>query len=120
MRSHFAKNFLIDSKKIPIVASGVIVVLVVLDLLATRQILYFDNTYEITLFLLTVVVGYGAGSWILLEYTRKTTANLRNKSKLLNIMHWSVTTIQFSLFAVLLYILFNNTINCHQFFSKCT
>lgn len=120
MRSLFAKNFLIADKKIPIVTSGVIVVLVVLDLLATRQILYFDNTYEIILFLLTVVVGYGAGSWILLEYTKKATANLRNKSKLLNMMHWSVTIIQFSLFVILLYILFNNSINCYQYFSKCT
>ncbi len=66
------------------------------------------------------MVGYGAGSWILLEYTRKATANLRNKSKLLNMMHWSVTIIQFSLFVILLYILFNNTINCYQYFSKCT
>ena len=120
MGSLLAKNFLIDNKKIPIVTSGVIVVIVVLDLLATRQILYFDNTYEIILFLLTVVVGYGAGSWILLEYTWKATAKLRNKSKLLNTMHWSVTVIQFSLFVILLYILFNNTINCYQYFSKCT
>src|SRR5215212_7498798 len=120
MRSPFAKNFLIDGKKTPTVAAGVIVVLVVLDLLATRQILYFDNTYEIILFLLTVVVGYGAGSWILLEYTRKATAKLRDKSKLLNMMHWSVTITQFSLFVILLYILFNNTINCSQYFSKCT
>ena len=50
MRNPFVKNFLIDNKKIPIVTSGVIIVLVVLDLLATRQILYFDNTYEIVTF----------------------------------------------------------------------
>ena len=120
MRNPFAKNFLIDNKKIPIVTSGVIIVLVVLDLLATRQILYFDNTYEIVLFLLTVVVGYGVDSWILLEYVREATANLRKKSKLLNIMHWSVAIIQFSLFLILLFILFNNAINCYQYFSKCT
>ena len=120
MRNPFVKNFLIDNKKIPIVTSGVIIVLVVLDLLATRQILYFDNTYEIVLFLLTVVVGYGVGSWILLEYVGKATANLRKKSKLLNTMHWSVAIIQFSLFLILLFILFNNSINCYQYFSKCT
>ncbi len=120
MRNPFVKNFLIDNKKIPIVTSGVIIVLVVLDLLATRQILYFDNTYEIVIFLLTVVVGYGVGSWILLEYVREATANLRKKSKLLNTMHWSVAIIQFSLFLVLLFILFNNSINCYQYFSKCT
>ena len=49
-----------------------------------------------------------------------TTANLRKKSKSLNIMHWSVAIIQFSLFLILLFILFNNVINCYQYFSKCT
>jgi signal transduction histidine kinase len=109
-----------DNRQIPIVAGGVIIVLIILDLLATRQILYLDNGSEIILFALTVVIGYGVCSWILLEYTRRITANLRSRSTLANIMHWAVITLQFSLFAILLFVLFNNSINCYQYFSKCT
>ncbi len=35
-------------------------------------------------------------------------------------MHWSVAVIQFSLFAILLFVLYNNSINCYGYFSKCT
>jgi hypothetical protein len=51
--------FSMGNRQIPIVAGGVIVILIILDLLATRQILYLDNTSEIILFTLTVVGGYG-------------------------------------------------------------
>jgi signal transduction histidine kinase len=120
MRKLSLTTFSMGNRQIPIVAGGVIVVIIILDLLATRQILYLDNGSEIILFALTVVIGYGVCSWVLLEYTRKITASLRSKSTLANIMHWAVITIQFSLFAILLFILFNNSINCYQYFSKCT
>ncbi|HEY7571930.1 MAG TPA: HAMP domain-containing sensor histidine kinase [Nitrososphaeraceae archaeon] len=110
----------IGSRQIPIIAGGVIVVLIILDLLATRQILYLNNTSEIVLFILTVIGGYGICSWILLEYTRRITANLRSKSSLTNVMHWAVTIVQFSMFAILLYVLVNNTVNCYSYFSECT
>ncbi|MGC2426265.1 MAG: hypothetical protein WA421_04460 [Nitrososphaeraceae archaeon] len=35
-------------------------------------------------------------------------------------MHWAVTIIQFSMFAILLFVLFNNSINCYSYFSECT
>ncbi|MGC2385162.1 MAG: HAMP domain-containing sensor histidine kinase [Nitrososphaeraceae archaeon] len=120
MRKLISTTFSMGNRQIPIVAGGVIVVLIILDLLATRQILYLDNTSEIILFTLTVVVGYGVCSWILLEYTRRITANLRSKSILANIMHWAVTIIQFSMFTILLFVLFNNSINCYPYFSECT
>jgi signal transduction histidine kinase len=120
MRKLTSTTFSMGNRQIPIVAGGIIVVLIILDLLATRQILYLDNTSEIILFTLTVVVGYGVCSWILLEYTRRITANLRSKSSLANVMHWAVTIIQFSMFAILLFMLFNNSINCYSYFSECT
>jgi hypothetical protein len=100
--------------------AALIIVLVILDLLATRQILYFNNNSEIILFTLTVVIGYGLGSWILLEYTRQITANLRSKSLLINTTHWTMTIIQFSLLGILLFVLYNNSTNCLDYFSKCT
>jgi signal transduction histidine kinase len=119
MKRMLHSSFLVGNRETSIVTSGVIVVLVILDLLATRQILYLNNTSEIILFTLTVVIGYGIGSWILLEYTRRITANLRAKSPFINTTHLAVTVIQFFLFAVLLFVLFNNGINCYGFFSKC-
>ena len=120
MKNLFANRKTIGKKKIPIVISTSIIILVILDLLATRQILYFNNTYEIILFTLTVTIGYGIGSWILLEYVRRITSNLRSKSHFINIMHWSAVAIQFFLFAILLFVLYNNSIICHDYFSKCT
>jgi hypothetical protein len=110
-RSNFLTCF-VNVRTVSIYTAAVMIVLVILDLLATRQILYFDNTSEIILFTLTVVIGYGIGSWILLEYTRQITANLRSKSLLVNTMHWTVTIIQFSIFAILLFVLYNNNIHC--------
>src|ERR671921_664729 len=118
-RSNFLTCF-VNVRTVSIYTAAVMIVLVILDLLATRQILYFDNTSEIILFTLTVVIGYGIGSWILLEYTRQITANLRSKSLLVNTMHWTVTIIQFSIFAILLFALYNNNIHCLDYFSKCT
>lgn len=120
MKNIVANVFLSGNKKIPIVISASIIVLVILDLLATRQILYFNNTYEIMLFTLTVTIGYGIGSWILLEYVRRITSNLRSKSHFINIMHWSAVAIQFFLFAILLFVLYNNSMICYEYFSKCT
>ena len=34
--------------------------------------------------------------------------------------HWAVTIIQFSMFAILLFVLFNNSINWYPYFSECT
>jgi signal transduction histidine kinase len=118
-RSNFFMS-LVSSRTVSIYTAAIIIALVILDLLATRQILYLDNTSEIILFTLTVVIGYGLGSWILLEYTRQITANLRSKSLLVNTTHWTMTIIQFSLLGILLFVLYNNSTNCLDYFSKCT
>jgi hypothetical protein len=108
------------TRKVAISIAAAIIVLIIVDLFATRQIIYLNNTAEIILFTLTVVIGYGFGSWIILEYTRRITADLRSKSHLVNTTHWTVTIIQFSLFAILLFVLFNDSINCFDYFTKCT
>lgn len=61
------------------------------------------------MFILTVVIGYGIGSWILLEYIRQVSKEVRAKSLFINLIHWTVTIIQFSLLGILLFILFSNT-----------
>ncbi|MDQ6668729.1 MAG: ATP-binding protein [Thermoproteota archaeon] len=113
-------TFLTNSRKISIATALAIIVLVILDLLATRQILYLDSTSQTTLFILTVIIAYGIGSWILLEYTRRVTRDLRSKSLFINVMYWGITITQFLLFTILLFVINNNAINCNGYFNFCT
>ena len=113
-------NRFTNNRKVSIVTAAVIIILVILDLLTTRQILYFGNTSEIVLFILTAGIGYGIGSWILLGFTKHITKDLRSKSLLINIMQLAVTIIQFSLLGILSYILYNNLANCYGYFSLCS
>ena len=70
---------------------------------------------EVIMFILTITIGYGIGSWILLRYTTQVSKKIRAKSHFLNIMHWTVVVIQFSLLGILLFILFSN--KSHHFLS---
>src|SRR5919199_3627413 len=108
-----------DNRNLSIATAGVIITLVILDLFTTRQILYFNNTSQIVLFILTAGIGYGIGSWILLGFTTYITKDLRAKSKLIRTMHIAVILVQFSLLGVLIYILYNNLAYCQGYFSLC-
>jgi signal transduction histidine kinase len=114
---------LVSNRKLFSVTASIIIVLVILDLLTTRQILPYGTVttsiMEIILFILTIVIGYGIGSWILLTYTKKISTDLRTKSPFVKIMDLTVTIIQFSLFGILLFVIYNNSINCHDYFNLC-
>lgn len=97
----------VNSRKITVVIGLAIIFLVILDLLVTRQVLPYTIDVETTLFISTVVVGYGFGSWILLGYTRRVSEEIRAKSRFINVLHWTVTLTQFTLFGILLIILFS-------------
>jgi hypothetical protein len=94
-------------------------IIIIIDLLATRQILFFDNTWQAIIFILTIVIAYGFGSLILLRYTRKASTELRAKNPFINTMHLAVTIIQFSLLGILLFIIYGNSISCPDYFSFC-
>jgi hypothetical protein len=94
----------------------VIIFLVIIDLLVTRQVLpAYEN--EAVLFVLTVTIGYGIGSWILLGYTKRITKDIRAKSRFINIMFWTVTVVQFGLLVVLLLVLFSNSPSSTRYMS---
>ena len=112
-------TYLTRSRKVAIVTAAVITILVIIDLLATRQVLYLDNTGQTTLFVITVIVAYGIGSWILLGYTKHVTRDLGSKSYFVKITHWGITVTQFSLFGILLFVIYDNIINCPSYFSLC-
>src|SRR6266516_5659958 len=96
-------TLLTRNRKVAIATAAVITIIVIIDLLATRQVLYLDNTGQTALFIVTVIIAYGIGSWILLGYTQHVTRDLGSKSSFVKITHWGVTVTQFSLFAILLY-----------------
>ena len=99
------------NRKIPVIIGIIIIFIVIIDLLMTRQILPYTDDMEIVMFTLTVFIGYGIGSWILLGYITQISNEIRTKSRIINIMHWTVIIIQFSLFLILLSMLFNNNSN---------
>lgn len=112
-------RLLFNNRKLSIFTASIIVILIILNLLATRQIIYFSNTGEIALFTITTVFGYGIGSLILLGFTRHITKDLFERSFLIRIMHIIVIVIQFSLLGILLFILYNNITNCPTYFTAC-
>jgi hypothetical protein len=81
--------------------------------------LYLNNNPEILLFILTAGIGYGIGPWILLGFTKNTTKDITNKSRLIRAMHLAVTLIQYALLGILLYILYHNLTYCYGYFSLC-
>jgi hypothetical protein len=99
----------VRSRKVAVVTACVVIFLVVLDLLMTRQIVPYNNTSETVIFILTVIVAYGVGSWILLGYTKQAISGLRAKSRFINIMYWAVTIIQFCLLAILVFVIFDHS-----------
>jgi hypothetical protein len=101
-------NIIFD-RKISVIVGALAIFLVSIDLLMSRQILPYTNETEVVMFILTVIIGYGIGSWVLLGYTKRVSKEIRAKSSFVNSMHWTVTIIQFSLFAILLFVLFSNT-----------
>src|SRR5713101_6792943 len=99
----------VRSRKVAVITACVVIFLVVVNLLMTRQIVPYNNTSETVMFILTVVVAYGIGSWILLGYTKQAIRGLRAKSRFINIMYWGVTIIQFCLLAILVFVIFNDS-----------
>jgi MFS family permease len=98
---------IVGSRKVAIYTAAVVTIIVIFGLLMTRQILFFNVTMETIFFLITVVIAYGVGSWILLGYTRHITKELKSKSRFINIMQLAMTIIQFSLFGILLLAIYN-------------
>jgi len=98
---------IVSNKKVPVVTGAVIIFLVIIDLLLTRQILPYNNDTDFIMFILTVVIGYGVGSFILLRYAAGISKEIRTKSRFINLMQWTLTIVQFALLGFLLFVLFS-------------
>jgi hypothetical protein len=109
------------NRRVTVAVAIVITTLLIVDLLATRQILFFDNTWQTIIFVLTVVFAYGIGALILLVYARKVRSVelVEKRSHFVNIMYFGVVVVHFSLLAILISILVGNSISCPNHVSFC-
>ena len=89
-----------------IITAAIVTTLVTIDLLATRQVIPVDSFSEPVIFILTVVVGYGIGSWVLFVYTSQITKEIRQKSPLIKWMHLSMWSVQFFLAFLLILVIY--------------
>ena len=89
-------NQLIINRKMAAGTGFAVIFIVIVDLLMTRQILAYTNFTEFVMFILTIVLGYGIGSWVLLGYTEQVSKESRTKSQFIKLSNWIVIISQFS------------------------
>ena len=58
-------------RKISILVSIAITIILIVDTLTTRQILPYDTSSGSLLFILNIIIAYGVGSWVLFHYVKK-------------------------------------------------
>lgn len=121
MKDFLTSLLSIANRRVSIATAIVIITLIIIDLLATRQILFFDNTWQTIIFILTIVIAYGIGSLILLIYVRKirSVELVEKRSHFMNILYFGVAVVQFSLLAILISIIVGNSISCPNYVSLC-
>src|SRR5918992_3379147 len=115
--------FPVASRKISIAVSAAIIILLSLILFSVRQnILTYDNTLETVYFILTVVIAYGIGSWLLLGYVKQTsraaatattttnaTGPTIHRGPLISLLHLAVVIVQFAILGIMLYVIFDRS-----------
>jgi hypothetical protein len=67
---------MLTSRKASVAVGIAIIFIAIIDLLTTRQILPYNNDTEAIIFILTIVFGYGIGSWILLSFTKRVSEDI--------------------------------------------
>ena len=78
----FGKYFFLQlpilrNRKIPVIIGIIIIFIVIIDLLMTRQILPYTDDMETLMFILTVFIGYGVGYWVFLGYITQVSKEIR-------------------------------------------
>lgn len=102
MSKHSSSNSSKSDRKIAIVAAMFVIGIIIIDLLATRQMLPYDNFSGLIIFALNIAIAYGIGSYFILRYIKRVSADIRAKSRFLNSLFWGVTAVQAFLFVILI------------------
>jgi hypothetical protein len=89
------------TRKAAVVSSIAIVVVLVIDLLATRQMFPYDNFSGSVIFSANIIVAYGIGSYFILRYVAKVSQDLGRNSRFLDFLFKATVLIQTALAALL-------------------
>jgi hypothetical protein len=100
-----SESSLLYYRKISILASIALTVILVADTLTTRQILPYSNMSGLLLFILNIAVAYGIASWILFRYVKRVSEEIITSKSFVNFLIKFATTIQFLLLILLSLIL---------------
>jgi hypothetical protein len=79
-------GYLLNYRRISILCSIALTILLIMDTLTTRQILPYNNTSGSFLFFLNILVAYGIGSWILFRYVKKISEEVITSKSFVNFL----------------------------------
>src|SRR5690606_13412241 len=90
------------SRKIVIISAMAIIAVVIVDILATRQMFPYDASSGAAIFALNIIiVAYGIGSYIITRYVGRVSRDVRKGSALLDAIFKIVVIAQIALLAIL-------------------
>src|SRR5918912_1861992 len=90
------------SRKLATRSLAVTLIVIIIDLLTTRQILPYNNTSEDVLFIITLIT-ITISSVILLGYIKQVLRDLYSKSIFMKTIFLSVVLLQFSIMGILVF-----------------
>src|SRR5689334_3639953 len=97
---------------------AITLVVVIIDLLTTRQIIPYNNTSEDVLFIITLAT-ITISSIILLGYIKQAVKDLYSKSIFIRTIFLSVVVIEFSIIGIFVFMTLADATNCHYHFNLC-
>ncbi|HEX7032558.1 MAG TPA: hypothetical protein VF172_06120 [Nitrososphaera sp.] len=102
MHAHLARAEHATSRKIVIISAMAIIAVVIVDILATRQMFPYDASSGAAIFALNIIiVAYGIGSYIITRYVGRVSRDVRKGSALLDAIFKIVVIAQIALLAIL-------------------
>src|SRR5207249_99759 len=81
-------------KRLLIIISICIAIILVIDTLTTRQILPYDNTSGLLLSVSNLVIGYGIGPWIIFSYANRVSEDITSTHSFVKKIIWFVVISQ--------------------------
>jgi hypothetical protein len=89
------------ARKAAVISSIAIIVVLIVDFLASRQMFPYDNFSGSVIFSINIVVAYGIGSYFILRYVGKASQDIRKKSRYLDVLFKATVLVQAALATLL-------------------
>jgi hypothetical protein len=105
-------------RKLAVTIFAVMLVIIIIDLITTRQVLPYSNTSEDILFVITMAIT-SIGSIILLVYARRVINEIYSRSFFIKTIFISTVLISILLLDILWTMFFSDLLNCKYHFGLC-